>query len=200
MPRGCLPAAQVSPSLRMNIVEERMSHAASVPQRDALGCVGIMNQQVERHEGGTLSPCRSYAIDVQTREARSSRARYDPERSKRVSRSARPREPREKPYPAEGVAHVSFPFGAFWLPVRTPYDRQLLIEHVAHRVRADHQHQVQVLVSNRRWFVCLRRGPYVEHCCVCGSVPNLTCHDAASDPIAYCIECAMGGGDEQRSD
>ncbi len=49
---------------------------------------------------------------------------------------------------------------------RSPYDRQLLAEHVLDlgRVKGD----VQVLVFDKRWLVQLLRGGRMADCCRCG--------------------------------
>jgi hypothetical protein len=39
----------------------------------------------------------------------------------------------------KGIAHVSFPGGSMVLPARTPYDRQMLLEHIVDRVAKAHR-------------------------------------------------------------
>ncbi len=90
----------------------------------------------------------------------------------------------------EGIAHVSFPGGGIFLPARSPYDRQLLAEHVVHRVRA--KGQVQVLVDDRRWMVCLNRSASTAGCMGCGGGLQSACYSSAGGDLAYCVRCAFG--------
>jgi hypothetical protein len=91
---------------------------------------------------------------------------------------------------AKGVAHVSFPGGSMFLPARSPYDPQVLIEHIVDRARA--KERVQVLVDNLRWMVHLRRGPATAHCSACGCVLNSACYSTAEHGEAHCLGCAFG--------
>jgi hypothetical protein len=90
---------------------------------------------------------------------------------------------------ANGVAHISFVGGGLFLPARTPYDRELMIDYVAERVRS--KGTIQVIVDERRWTVqrCARvRG---RDCPSCGHQLNATCALAEGhDPIA-CMHCAF---------
>lgn len=52
-----------------------------------------------------------------------------------------------------GIAHVSFCRGATFLPARSPYDCETLIDHVTHAVRT--QGRAQVLVHDQTWQVHL---------------------------------------------
>lgn len=91
---------------------------------------------------------------------------------------------------AKGIAHVSFAGGGVFVPARSPYDRQILVEHVADRVRA--QGHVQVLVDDQRWLVRLSRGPSVDCCCSCGYSLDAACYSTAGGAAVYCVECAFG--------
>lgn len=100
---------------------------------------------------------------------------------------------------AEGVAHVSFTGGGVFVPARSPYDRQLLVEHVLDRVRS--KGSVQVLVDDRRWTVNLLRGSRTARCWSCdGTVASIACCIDA-DTIVYCVGCAFAlrGSGSRRS-
>jgi hypothetical protein len=89
---------------------------------------------------------------------------------------------------ADGMAHISFTGGSMFLPVRNPYDRQLLLEHVGERVRA--KGQVQVLMGDRLWMVHRNRGPGAAHCARCGlAAPTGYCRGC--DGACYCVACAL---------
>jgi hypothetical protein len=85
-----------------------------------------------------------------------------------------------------GIAHVSFESGGLFIPARTPYDRQMLVEHVADRTRSSGQ--VQVLVDDERWTV--RRCGAVN-CESCGLSGKLACRSAGDDAKMYCLQCAF---------
>lgn len=90
----------------------------------------------------------------------------------------------------KAIAHVSFPGGGMFLPARSPYDRQILAEHIAARVRS--KGQVQVLLDEQRWMVHLNRGPIRICCSSCGDPADSTCYRAPAGSLAYCIGCALG--------
>lgn len=50
-----------------------------------------------------------------------------------------------------GAVHVTFAGGGIVLPAREPYDRELLVEHVAERVRWNGV--VRVAIHGRTWSV-----------------------------------------------
>jgi hypothetical protein len=92
---------------------------------------------------------------------------------------------------AKGIAHVSSPGGGIFLPARTPYDRETLVEYVAHNVHA--QGRGQVLVEEQRWLVdCRGVGRPPVSCTGCGHVLEAACcaaTDASTTP--YCLKCAF---------
>jgi hypothetical protein len=88
----------------------------------------------------------------------------------------------------KGIVHVSFPGGGMFLPARTPYDRQTLVEHVKDRART--KGQVQVLADDRRWLV--RFHDAVEAVCTaCGHPSESSCKSGASGS-EVCVTCAFG--------
>jgi hypothetical protein len=89
-----------------------------------------------------------------------------------------------------GIAHVSFSGGGIFLPARNPYDRQMLMEHIADRVRM--KGQVQVLLDNQRWIVHRRRGPLSVCCAGCGESVDSACYSSASGDVGFCVRCAFG--------
>ncbi|MFI5365153.1 MAG: hypothetical protein ACHQ4J_05975 [Candidatus Binatia bacterium] len=90
----------------------------------------------------------------------------------------------------KGIAYVSFPGGGIFMPARSPYDRQMLIEHIADRVRS--KGQVQVLIDNQRWMVHLNRGPSADCCEGCGYTRDPACYSPTIGDGAYCVKCAFG--------
>jgi hypothetical protein len=88
----------------------------------------------------------------------------------------------------DGIAHVSFPGGGMFLPARSPYDRQLLVEHVADRARSEKH--VQVLVDDRRWIVNLNHESAPVICSRCQGALLLSCHSLGVGD-AYCVKCAL---------
>ncbi len=98
---------------------------------------------------------------------------------------------------ASGVAHVSFLGGGLFLPARTPYDRQMLVEHVVERAQA--KGRVQVLVDDRRWLVSLSRGDLAFRCARCGLFSDPACHCATVGSEVFCARCALGLGQQPAS-
>jgi len=88
-----------------------------------------------------------------------------------------------------GVAHVSFKGGGMFLPVRTPYDRQTLIDHVSDRVRS--KTHVQVLIDRRRWLVD-RNLFAASECSACGRKLDTACYDPVDHDSVYCVHCVFG--------
>ena len=93
-----------------------------------------------------------------------------------------------------GTAQVSFTGGSAFVPARSPYDRQLLVENVRDclRLRA----RVQVLVSNECWLVCRAHGG--GHCTACGGGTRENCYRAGVAE-ALCVLCAFGGRSRRRT-
>ena len=90
---------------------------------------------------------------------------------------------------ANGIAHVSFKGGGAFLPVRSPYDQQVLIEHVIQHARS--KGVVQVLVGNYRWLIDGLNAPRGARCAQCGrSMPAASsCAQTAQQPC--CVKCAI---------
>ena len=78
---------------------------------------------------------------------------------------------------ADGIAHVSFRGGGTFLPARTPYDRQILVEYVRAYLGANGQ--VQVLVEGQRWMVHLSRNSVMPCCLSCGCSADSACYSTA---------------------
>lgn len=78
-----------------------------------------------------------------------------------------------------------------FLPARNPYDRQMLLEYIADRVRA--KERVQVIVDGMRWMVDVPRSPAIAHCSACGCVLKSTSCSSAEHDEARCLGCAFVG-------
>ncbi len=92
---------------------------------------------------------------------------------------------------ADGIAHVSFSGGGMFLPARTPYDRQILVEHVGAYLQANGR--VQVLVEGQRWVVQLAQDSAVSSCSSCGCSTESACRSTAHREALYCMTCAFAG-------
>jgi len=88
-----------------------------------------------------------------------------------------------------GIAHISSAGGGVFVPARTPYDRQMLVEHIAARVRS--KGEVRVTVDARSWWVRLNRGVLSGCCTHCGQPLRAACYAAGLDGPAYCVSCAF---------
>jgi hypothetical protein len=95
---------------------------------------------------------------------------------------------------ARGMAHVSYAGGGIFLPARSPYDRQMLVEHIGECVRA--KGQVQVLMGRQRWVVQRNWGPGAAPCAECGCFAAGVCSAGANGGGVYCVKCALGSDTE----
>jgi hypothetical protein len=92
---------------------------------------------------------------------------------------------------AKGIAHLSFAGGGIILPARSPYDREVLVEHVLNRVHV--KGRVQVLVDERSWIVQLGDARRPLSCQHCGRRADSACYFWAGDGARFCVPCALGG-------
>lgn len=90
---------------------------------------------------------------------------------------------------APGIAHVSVPGGGTFLPARTPYDLQILAEHVADGARTNGQ--AQVLINDQRWTACVGLIPPLPGCAACGNSLNVACCSNGPEGLLYCVKCAF---------
>lgn len=93
----------------------------------------------------------------------------------------------------DGVAHVSFPGGGFFLPARSAADWQDLISHVMDRVRT--AGRVQVLTAGHRWVLRRTAEQARIRCASCGAESDSACFD---DGLSFCIACALAGPEGNR--
>ena len=89
----------------------------------------------------------------------------------------------------KGVAHVSFLGGGVFVPTRSPYDRQVLVELVADRAHS--KGRVQVLVGDQRWMVHCSDAQRARTCSRCGTAEDVTCYSPSDRNTGYCVECAI---------
>lgn len=87
------------------------------------------------------------------------------------------------------IAHIVFAGGGLFLPARTPYDRQLLREHVRDTVH--HKLQMQLNVDDRTWRVELPDDQRTAVCDRCGRPINHAACRRSDAPSGYCIACAV---------
>jgi hypothetical protein len=87
------------------------------------------------------------------------------------------------------TAHITFMGGGLLLPASTPYDRQILREHVLSRAR--HVQDLQVKVGRKTWRV---ERPSEERPFACGfckrQLAVAALHAAPTDTV-YCVACAL---------
>jgi hypothetical protein len=93
----------------------------------------------------------------------------------------------------QGIAHISFVGGSVFLPARTPYDREMIVDYTAGHVRS--KGMVQVIVDGQRWAVQLCDRARASRCSACGYPLDAICSlvDAAdASPAIGCMRCAFG--------
>jgi hypothetical protein len=101
------------------------------------------------------------------------------------------------------VAHISFAGGGLLLPARTPYEQELLVEHVLERARRNGA--VRVVVHGQTWQVNYKGEGLTQGCVRCGRGLQSTWGATAPGGESYCVRCAFGtpnrtdaGVEEQR--
>jgi hypothetical protein len=89
------------------------------------------------------------------------------------------------------IAYVSFAGGSALFPARTPYDRQIRIEHVLDRARA--RGVVQVLLNDRRWMVTPHADIPLSTCALCERRTQFLCAAPEQNETAHllCVRCAL---------
>jgi hypothetical protein len=83
-----------------------------------------------------------------------------------------------------GTAHISFTGGGVVLPAHTPYDRQLLFEHV--EASARQHHHVELSAKGRHWGLS-RHSAYGEPCVGCNRAPHGLIYRC--DGLGFCGHC-----------
>ena len=91
-----------------------------------------------------------------------------------------------------GIAQILFRNGGVFLPARSPYDREIVMEHVTDRART--AGEAEVLLDGQRWKVQLQRGQPAVLCAHCGIAANPTCYATHNGKAAHCVKCAFGFG------
>ena len=90
-----------------------------------------------------------------------------------------------------GAAHVTFAGGGIVLPAREPYDRELLVEHVAERVRR--KGVARVAIHGRTWNVRRIDDTVTAACTRCRRPLNGTCYATTPGDALHCLRCAFVG-------
>ncbi len=85
------------------------------------------------------------------------------------------------------VAHISFEGGGIVIPAHTPYERQLLNEHL--EVSTKRYGRVQLEINRRHWTVSMNNGPG-EACASCTRLPGTLTY--RFDGQNLCGHCARG--------
>lgn len=84
-----------------------------------------------------------------------------------------------------GIAHISFQGGGLIVPAHTPYERQLLFEHI--ELVTKRRGAARLSLNGRLWTICLNAGAQ-EVCAACPRLlDNLTYQ---FDGLTCCVRCA----------
>jgi hypothetical protein len=86
----------------------------------------------------------------------------------------------------KGVARISFQGGALFIPVKTPYERELLFEHVD--LYTKRHGQVRIEFNRREWVVSAVNGEQLMRCSACGR--RLDALTYAMGGRTLCAPCA----------
>lgn len=89
---------------------------------------------------------------------------------------------------AAGVASIAFASGNLVLPAQTPYDRQVMVDHVLAYIRRGQQ--VRVRVDYATWIVEQPTHAALCHGCA-RAVGRAACSHPGHRAVAYCEACAL---------
>ncbi len=84
-----------------------------------------------------------------------------------------------------GIAHISFQGGGLIVPAHTPYERQLLFEHV--ELFTKRRGGVRLSLNGRLWTICVKAGSR-EVCAVCPRLLDTLTYQL--DGLTLCARCA----------
>jgi hypothetical protein len=96
-----------------------------------------------------------------------------------------------------GTAHVTFAGGGIVLPARESFDRELLAEHVAERVRR--KGMVRVAIHGRTWSVRRIDDTVTTACTRCRRPLNRTCYATTPGNALHCLRCAFVGSPQSNA-
>lgn len=88
------------------------------------------------------------------------------------------------------TAHLDFGGGGLIVPARTPYDRQLLREHVLASVQQGRR--IRLTVFGKTWLIVQAEAPQSPVVCAACERPinNAVCY-APGAATAHCVACAL---------
>lgn len=90
---------------------------------------------------------------------------------------------------AQRTAHIVFAGGGFITPARTPYECELLNEHVLASVH--HKQQMRIDIGRKSWLVKQADPNDPVACSACDRPVNAAvCHEFGSS-AAFCVACAL---------
>jgi hypothetical protein len=90
---------------------------------------------------------------------------------------------------AANTAHITFSGGGMVISAATPYERQVLIEHVLGHVRS--KRHIQVQADRRRWVVELADEGKPTVCAHCERrIFDAVCRSHLAE-TPYCVVCAL---------
>ncbi len=90
---------------------------------------------------------------------------------------------------AAGTAYIVFAGGGLILPAQTPYDRQVLREHVLNR--AHHKEDLRIDVDRRTWLVDRSDERRKSLCERCKRQITVAALHAPHSTICLCVSCAL---------
>ncbi len=86
----------------------------------------------------------------------------------------------------KGIARIAFGNGGFLVPAETPYDRQLLFEHVAQCARV--HGQIRLSLDGGEWTVA-RADSQSRVCSVCDQQPDRLAYAKGQQTLCHPCAC-----------
>jgi hypothetical protein len=89
----------------------------------------------------------------------------------------------------QGNAHISFAGGGLILPAQTPYDRELVFEHI--EASAKQHARIELSAKGRHWTISLKSA-HRELCARCSrSLRDLTYRGNGKNFCGHCVRHAL---------
>jgi hypothetical protein len=86
------------------------------------------------------------------------------------------------------TAHLKFAGGGLFLPASTPYEREMIREHLLDHLR--HEENLQLNIGHKTWLVERSSAEHPIRCGTCKRQLVAALHTRASDTY-YCVACAL---------
>jgi len=99
----------------------------------------------------------------------------------------RPSRPLERAM--KGIAKLTFPGGGIVLPGRTPYERELLVEHIQYHVRR--RSALHLELDGHNWSIVFDDSFESDHCATCQRTTDIHAGNHMIKHATFCLRCVI---------